>query len=127
MNQKDLNIKQRRWIELLNDYDCDLKYTPASGNVVADALSRKVRTKLVRSLAMNVIICTNLINQIIEAQLEAIKEENVKDEAFKGTGQELELKENGARYFQDRIWVPRYGGFSHPVTNQTTKKTYSIY
>ena len=119
--------QQRRWIELLNHYDCDLKYTLAIGNVVADALSRKVRMKAVRSLVMNVIIRTNLINQIREAQLEAIKEENVKEEAFRGTGKELVLKDNGARYFKDRLWVPRYGNFRQSVLSEAHKTRYSIH
>src|SRR5262249_9264255 len=39
--QKDLNLRQRRWMELLKDYDCQILYHPSKANVVADALSRK--------------------------------------------------------------------------------------
>ncbi|KAH9686662.1 Endonuclease [Citrus sinensis] len=39
--QKELNLRQRRWIELIKDYDCTIDYHPGKGNVVADALSRK--------------------------------------------------------------------------------------
>ena len=39
LNQKELNMRQRRWIELLADYDCDIRYHPGKTNVVADALS----------------------------------------------------------------------------------------
>ena len=39
--QKDLNMRQRRWIELLKDYDCQILYHPGKANAVADALSRK--------------------------------------------------------------------------------------
>ncbi|GJW34926.1 putative reverse transcriptase domain-containing protein [Tanacetum coccineum] len=51
-DQKELNMRQRRWLELLSDYDCDIRYHPGKGNVVADALSRKERdpTILSRSL-----------------------------------------------------------------------------
>ena len=39
--QRDLNLRQRRWLELLKDYDCDILHHPGKANVVADALSRK--------------------------------------------------------------------------------------
>nr|GEV80188.1 putative reverse transcriptase domain-containing protein [Tanacetum cinerariifolium] len=70
-------MRQRRWIELLSDYDCEIRYHPGKGNVVADALSRKDRESLrVRSFLMTV--HTNLPEKILEAQTEAMKEENVK-------------------------------------------------
>ena len=40
--QKELNMRQRRWLELIKDYDLSLQYHPGKANVVADALSRKV-------------------------------------------------------------------------------------
>nr|GEX42258.1 putative polyprotein [Tanacetum cinerariifolium] len=79
MNRKELNMRQRCWIELLSDYDCEIRYHPSKGNIVADALSRKDREPLrVRSLVMT--IHTNLPDKIPKAQTEEIKEENVKAE-----------------------------------------------
>nr|GEZ19692.1 DNA/RNA polymerases superfamily protein [Tanacetum cinerariifolium] len=53
LDQKELNMRQRQWIELLSDYDCEIRYHPGKGNVVADASSRKDREPLrVRSLVL---------------------------------------------------------------------------
>ncbi|GJZ34945.1 hypothetical protein Tco_0580762, partial [Tanacetum coccineum] len=52
----ELNMRQRRWIELFSDYECEIRYHPGKANVVADALSRKERLKprRVRAMAMTV-------------------------------------------------------------------------
>ncbi|GJZ27245.1 putative reverse transcriptase domain-containing protein [Tanacetum coccineum] len=56
LDQKELNIRQRRWLEFLSDYDCEIRYHPRKANVVADALSRKERSKplRVRALVMTI-------------------------------------------------------------------------
>nr|GEW00533.1 putative reverse transcriptase domain-containing protein [Tanacetum cinerariifolium] len=77
LDQKEFNIIQQHWIELLSEYDCEIRYHPGKGNVVADALSRKEREPTrVRSLVMSV--HTNLPGRILNAQTEAMKKDNVK-------------------------------------------------
>ena len=44
--QKELNMRQRRWIELMKDYECTIEYHPGKENVVADALSRRTMSSL---------------------------------------------------------------------------------
>ncbi|GKA24608.1 putative reverse transcriptase domain-containing protein [Tanacetum coccineum] len=68
LNQKELNWRQRRWIELLSDYDCEIRYHPGKENVVADALSRKERNKPLRFRALMMTVHNDLPKQIREAQ-----------------------------------------------------------
>ncbi|GJU54277.1 putative reverse transcriptase domain-containing protein [Tanacetum coccineum] len=80
LDQKELNIRQHRWLELLVDYDCEICYHPGKANVVADALSRKERIKPLRVRSLVMTIHPNLPSQILKAQTEALKEENIKAE-----------------------------------------------
>ncbi|GJZ58628.1 putative reverse transcriptase domain-containing protein [Tanacetum coccineum] len=75
-DQKELNMRQRRWIELFSDYECEIRYHPGKANVVADVLSRKerVKPKHVREMAMT--IQSGVKRMILAAQSEAFKEEN---------------------------------------------------
>ncbi|GJS11912.1 putative reverse transcriptase domain-containing protein [Tanacetum coccineum] len=77
LNQKELNMRQRRWLEFLSDYDCEIRYHQGKANVVADALSRKEQIKPLRVRALVMTIGLNLPKQILEAQIEAQKPELV--------------------------------------------------
>ncbi|GJS93446.1 putative reverse transcriptase domain-containing protein, partial [Tanacetum coccineum] len=80
LNQKELNLRQRRWIELLSDYDCEIRYHPKKANVVADALNRKGKERPLRVRALMMTVHNDLPNQIREAPGEAMKRKNVKAE-----------------------------------------------
>ncbi|GKB17028.1 putative reverse transcriptase domain-containing protein [Tanacetum coccineum] len=84
LDQKELNMRQRRWLELLSDYDCEIRYHPGKANVVADALSRKERNKPLRVRALVMTIGLDLPKRILEAQTKAIKPENLKSEDVGG-------------------------------------------
>ncbi|GJW68486.1 putative reverse transcriptase domain-containing protein [Tanacetum coccineum] len=64
LNQKELNLRQRRWIELLSDYDCEIRYHPGKANVVADSLSQKERDKPLRVRAFMMTVHNDLPKQI---------------------------------------------------------------
>nr|GEX12421.1 putative reverse transcriptase domain-containing protein [Tanacetum cinerariifolium] len=84
LDQKDLNMRQRRWLELLSDYDCDIRYHPGKANVVADSLSRKDRDVPLRVRALVMTISLDLPKQTLAAQIEALKPENLKKEDVGG-------------------------------------------
>ncbi|GJT74809.1 putative reverse transcriptase domain-containing protein [Tanacetum coccineum] len=71
LNQKELNMRQRRWLELLSDYDCEIRYHPGKANVVVDALSRKERRKPLRVRALVMTIGLDLPKKILNDQTEA--------------------------------------------------------
>ncbi|GKB71720.1 putative reverse transcriptase domain-containing protein [Tanacetum coccineum] len=64
---KELNMMQRQWIELLSDYDCEIRYHPGKANVVADALSQKEREKPIRVRALVMTVYPDLFERILKA------------------------------------------------------------
>ncbi|GKD31666.1 putative reverse transcriptase domain-containing protein, partial [Tanacetum coccineum] len=90
LNQKLLNIRQRRWIELLSDYDCELKYHP-------------------------------------DAQKEAMKDENIEDEALSGAAHKIETWSDGLRYLNGRAWIPKINNLRKVVMDEAHRSRYSIH
>nr|GEZ63888.1 putative reverse transcriptase domain-containing protein [Tanacetum cinerariifolium] len=109
LDKKDLNMRQRRWLELLSDYDCDIRYHPGKANVVADALSRK------------------------ERDIEALKPENLKKEDVGGMIRTDILKErlkpraDGTLCLNGRSWLLCYGNLRSVIMHESHKSMYSIH
>ncbi|GKA97785.1 putative reverse transcriptase domain-containing protein, partial [Tanacetum coccineum] len=127
LDQKELNMRQWRWIELLSDYDCEIHYHPGKANVVADALSRKDREPIrVRYLVMTV--HTNFPERILNAQNEAMKEKNVKT---KNLGRLIkpifQTRSDRIQCFERRIWLPLFGGLQDLIMHEWHKSKYSIH
>ncbi|GJU10627.1 reverse transcriptase domain-containing protein [Tanacetum coccineum] len=126
-NQKELNMRQRRWIELFSNYDCKIRYHPGKENVVADALSRKERFKPNRIRAMNTTIQSTIKDKILAAQNEASEAVNAPAEMLRGLDDQLERKSDGALYYLDRIWVPLMGNIRTLIIDEAHKSRYSVH
>nr|GEX17870.1 putative reverse transcriptase domain-containing protein [Tanacetum cinerariifolium] len=117
-----------QWIELLSDYDCEIRYHLGKANVIANALSRKEREKPLR---VRFVVLTNhkdLMQQILEAQIESLKEENVqKEDLGRIQKQIFEIHTNGIRYHDKRIWLPLHGGLRDLIMHESHKSKYSIH
>ena len=106
-DQKELNMRQQRWMELLKDYDCEILYHPGKANVVADALSRKERGERVRIKAMRIEVTPSWTDELKKVQEKALAEDNLKGERMVGVVSSLEANNQGLMCYKGRIWIPR--------------------
>ncbi|GJV64076.1 putative reverse transcriptase domain-containing protein [Tanacetum coccineum] len=102
LDQKELNMRQRRWLELLSDYDCEIRYHPGKANVVADALSRKERK--------------NLKNEDVGGM--------IKNDLLK---ERLEPRADGTLCLNGRSWLPCYGDLRTVIMHESHKSKYSVH
>jgi len=124
--QKELNMRQRRWLELIKDYDCSINYHPGKANVVADALSRKERLNMmatpkelseeIKKFGLELCDC-GIVEEVCRAmtfqptlveRIRKCQEEVMEKEKSQLTGEEIgtQRDEQGILRFSSRIWIP---------------------
>ncbi|GJX36380.1 putative reverse transcriptase domain-containing protein [Tanacetum coccineum] len=97
LDQKELNMRQRRWLELLSDYDCEIRYHPGKENVILDA------------------------------QVEARKAENLGMEDLCRMIKKLEPRADGTLCLNGRSWIPCRGNLRELIMHESHKSKYSIH
>nr|GEW25844.1 putative reverse transcriptase domain-containing protein [Tanacetum cinerariifolium] len=133
LDQKELNMRKRRWLELLSDYDCDIRYHPGKANVVAEALSRKDRYRPLRVRALVMTMGLNLPKKILEAQTEVLKPKNLNAKDVGGMikkdlpKEKLEPRADGTLCLNNRSWVPCFGDLRTLIMHESYKSKYSIH
>ncbi|GKC14579.1 hypothetical protein Tco_1011361 [Tanacetum coccineum] len=120
-------MRQRHWLELLADYDCEIRYHLGKANVVADALSRKERIKPLRVKSLVMTIHPKLPSQILKAQTEALKEENIKAENLRGMDKAFEIRNDGTRCIKNRSWLPLFSNLRDLIMHDSHRSKYSIH
>jgi hypothetical protein len=145
--QSDLNLRQHRWLELINDYDLEVHYHPGKANVVAYALSRKSYANEVQVMPMPRELCdecenlnlgftTNAIELVLEPTLEQeIRKSQMKDAKLreiaknivKGKSPGFHKDDNGMLWFGKRLCVPEDKTIRETILREAYVSVYSIH
>ena len=116
LTQKDLNLRQRRWLELFKDYDCIIDYHPRKENVGADALSRKIISTLSLkdydwrfdydgALSAQLRVISNLKQTIVNAQKDDAKLQEIVQLVSIGDKTDYAIDESGGLLYKSRLCV----------------------
>ena len=117
LTQKDLNLRQRRWLELLKDYDCIIDYHPKKSNVVVDALSGKMISALTLkdydcriapdgALLAQLNMMTDLKQMIVNAQKNDVKLQEMTQLVSTGDKTDFTIDGSGGLLYKNRLCVP---------------------
>ena len=137
-SQRELNLRQRRWMELIKDYDCVIDYHPGNANLVANALSRKI-VQTLRSLNAHLslsddgtvveelIARPNLLNRVLEAQKKDEKISAIMKHIGDGKGTKFEIKGDKSLYYKDRVCVPNDCELKKSILDEAHNGSFAIH
>ena len=137
-SQRELNLRQRRWMELIKDYDCVIDYHPGKANVVADALSRKTMQTL-RTLnahlsltddgtvVTELIARPSLLNRVLETQRKDEKITVIVSQIGNGKEIEFTVNEDGVLYYKDRVCVPDDNDLRKAILEEAHSGSFAIH
>ncbi|KAA3470804.1 DNA/RNA polymerases superfamily protein [Gossypium australe] len=124
MTQKELNLRQRRWLKLLKDYDLIIDYHPR--NVVADALSRK--SSLFALRALNAYLTLNEDGSLLEElRTKPLFLQRIQELQNEDSSTEYNVDDNGTLRYRDRICVLNHLELKHDILSKAHSSTYSIH
>ncbi|KAL7595475.1 hypothetical protein Lser_V15G28376 [Lactuca serriola] len=121
------SFKIWRWLDVVNDYDCDILYRLGKANVVVDTLSRKATNVPIRDLFLRMSVTSPLLDLIKEAQIEGLKEENQKNEKTRGQISTFIRDIRGLLTKCGRVWVLFSGGVRQTLLEEVHKSKFSIH
>ncbi|KAL0540951.1 hypothetical protein IC582_020977 [Cucumis melo] len=131
-DQKELNLRQRRWLELIKDYDCTIEYHLGKANVVADALSRK--SKLPKSALCGIRVA--LLNELRGSKAVVTTEDSGSllaqfqkklEKSKKGLEVEFELRIDGAIVKQGRLCVLNISELKNAILEEAHSSAYAMH
>ena len=150
--QKELNLRQRRWLELIKDYDCTIEYHPGKANVVANALSRRPESSLshmrsgylpllVDLRALELILEVDdsgallatfnvrplLVDQILAGQSQDPQMIKLKEEIEKGKKTEFQIRDDDMIVKGQRMCVPEYDELKRDIMEEAHSSAYAMH
>ena len=137
-SQRELNLRQLRWMELIKDYDCVIDYHPGKANVVVDALSRKSMQTL-RALnahlslsddgtvVVELVARPEMLNQVLEAKKRDEKISAIVKQVGDGKETEFSMKDKGFLYYKDRVCVPNDDELKKAILEEAHGGSFAIH
>jgi hypothetical protein len=147
--QPDLNLRQRRWLELMKDYDLGINYHPGKANVIADALSRRSRVNTLATRELLPEFCkefeklnigwvsntevitmevdSTLAQDIRKGRLEDAKIQEIKEQIKEEKAPGFSVDEHGTLWYKKRLCVPDVKEIRELILHEAHDSAYSIH